>query len=82
MAQNIYFVVAFERFTDNILSDRHFNTIKDAETEARELLHYSNVARVEILKNESLLETFGRNEGDKRAYKVKNGIVSTIRLQV
>jgi len=80
MAQNIYFVVAFERFSNYILSDRHFTNLRAAELEVRELLHYSNVARVEVLKNENLFEIFGRNEGEKRAFKMKDGILSTIRL--
>lgn len=80
MARNIYFVVAYERFTDDMLAYNHFDTLKEAEMEARDYLRYSNVKRVEVLKNESMLETFGRVDGDKRAIKIKNGTVSTIRL--
>ena len=80
MARNIYFVVAYTRFTNDIITHSHFGTLKEAEKEARYFIKHSNVGRVEVLKNESLFETFGREEGDRRAIKIKNGIVSTIRL--
>lgn len=80
MARNIYFVVAYERFTNDMLAYNNFNTLKEAEKEARDYLRYSNVKRVEVLKNESMFETFGRVEGDRRAIKIKNGIINTIRL--
>jgi len=80
MARNIYFVIAYARFTNDIITHTNFTALKDAEQEARDYIKYSNVGRVEVLKNESMFEVFGREEGDRRAIKIKDGIVSTIRL--
>ena len=80
MARNIYFVVAFARFTNDIITHSNFNTLRDAEKEARYFIKHSNVGRVEVLKNESLFEVFGREEGDRRAIKIKDDVITTIRL--
>jgi hypothetical protein len=81
MNRNIYKAIAFERFTGKKIStSAPFTTVANVEKAAKELLHYSNVERVDVLKNGCLFEFFGKENGARHGLKVKDGKVTTVRL--